>query len=67
MCSTCISSAKCIVVVIFTDMQGVLFGTHRKKILKGISAYFNPKELIAIMGPSGEQAQSIMFPTLTPP
>ena len=24
-----------------------------KKILDGISAYFNPSELIAIMGPSG--------------
>lgn len=33
----------------------MMFGTHRKRILKGISAYFNPKELIAIMGPSGEQ------------
>ena len=36
-------------------IQGTVFGIKRKRILKGISAYFNPKELIAIMGPSGEQ------------
>ena len=35
-------------------MQPRMLGTHKKKILKGISAYFNPKELIAIMGPSGD-------------
>ena len=28
--------------------------TKRKKILKGISVYFNPGELIGIMGPSGK-------------
>lgn len=28
--------------------------THKKEILKGISTYFNPGELVAIMGPSGE-------------
>ena len=29
------------------------FKGKTKKILNGISAYFNPGELIAIMGPSG--------------
>ena len=27
---------------------------ERKQILKGISVYFNPGELVGIMGPSGE-------------
>ena len=29
------------------------FKGETKRILKGISAYFNPGELIAVMGPSG--------------
>ena len=31
----------------------MIFHTKRKKILKGISVYFNPGEMIGIMGPSG--------------
>ena len=31
------------------------FGAKTKRILNGISAYFNPGELIAIMGPSGRK------------
>ena len=31
-----------------------VFRTKRKKILKGISVYFNPGEMIGIMGPSGK-------------
>ena len=27
--------------------------SNRKEILKGITTYFNPGELVAIMGPSG--------------
>ena len=33
--------------------QKSAFRAKTKKILDGISAYFNPSELIAIMGPSG--------------
>ena len=33
--------------------------TKRKNILNGISAYFNPRELIAIMGPSGRSNSCI--------
>ena len=31
-----------------------VFKTKRKKILKGLSVYFNPGEMIGIMGPSGK-------------
>lgn len=27
---------------------------HKKEIIKGVSTYFNPGELVAIMGPSGK-------------
>ena len=33
--------------------QKRLLGTKKKRILNGVSVYFNPGELIAIMGPSG--------------
>lgn len=33
--------------------QKRFLGTKKKIILNGITAYFNPGELIAIMGPSG--------------
>lgn len=37
--------------------------TKKKKILSGISAYFNPMELIAIMGPSGEVYEVVVWVT----
>jgi len=36
--------------LVFVPIQALV---KKKKILNGISAYFNPNELIAIMGPSG--------------
>ena len=41
------------IILMLHIIQELLLRTHKKKILKGISAYFNPNELIAIMGPSG--------------
>ena len=38
---------------ICSGMMKTVFRTKRKKILKGISVYFNPGEMIGIMGPSG--------------
>ena len=38
---------------ICSGMVKRMFRTKRKKILKGISVYFNPGEMIGIMGPSG--------------
>ena len=43
--------------------QKSFLGTKTKKILNGISAYFNPSELIAIMGPSGELVCESPFST----
>lgn len=37
-----------------TKMTGGLFHREEKEILKGISIYFNPGELVGIMGPSGK-------------
>ena len=36
-----------------SKMKKMSFNGKTKKILSGISAYFNPGELVAIMGPSG--------------
>lgn len=36
----------------------------KKEILKGISAYFNPGEMVAIMGPSGIAAPYLPIPFL---
>ena len=36
-----------------TDYPETADGSSRKRIIKGVSAYFNTGELVAIMGPSG--------------
>ena len=36
-----------------TEIQTSLLGRRKLEILKGISMYFNPRQLIGIMGPSG--------------
>lgn len=37
-----------------SSLMKKVFRTKRKKILKGISVYFNPGEMVGIMGPSGK-------------
>jgi hypothetical protein len=41
-------------------LRGIGAGRKTKKILNGISAYFNPKQLIAIMGPSGSGKTTLL-------
>ena len=36
-----------------TSFNNIRYNKQQKNILKGISLYFNPGELIGIMGPSG--------------
>ena len=40
------------------DTETSLFSRRKLEILKGISIYFNPGELIGIMGPSGQYQTS---------
>ena len=49
-------------VFIFVGFNQTL--TRKKKILSGISAYFNPNELIAIMGPSGKSREIVKITEL---
>lgn len=49
-----IGNTKRDIVLLFANiLQKSWFKIKKKKILNGISAYFNPSELIAILGPSG--------------
>ena len=41
-------------------LQGMGYGKSVRNILNGVSAYFNPMELIAILGPSGESVSFIV-------
>ena len=41
-----------------SSVMKTIFRTKRKKILKGLSVYFNPGEMIGIMGPSGKFLQT---------